>query len=111
MKIKHSYLRLSILTAVLISSTVTGYLHQISKRYPSIDAFCPFGGLESALHFFKHGMLIKRIALSSLILLAITIIAAFIMRRSFCGYICPLGTLQELAAKAGRLLGIKKNSY
>ncbi len=53
-------------------------------------------------------MLIKRIALSSLILLAITIIAAFIMRRSFCGYICPLGTLQELAAKAGRLLGIKK---
>jgi len=46
--------------------------------------------------------MLQRIAWSSFVLLLATLIVAFIFRRSFCGNICPLGTLQELFARLGK---------
>jgi len=43
--------------------------------------------------------MIKRIAASTFILLAATILVAIIFRRSFCGNICAFGALQELFGK------------
>ena len=95
-------LRYFILAAILVLVTVLGRLHSIIKIYPAIDAFCPFGGLESLFVFLKYNMFLKRIALSSLILLIAVIVSAVVFRRSFCGNICPLGFLQEISAKIGR---------
>ncbi len=91
-----------ILLSILVLTTVLGRLHQIIKIYPSIDAFCPFGGLESAWALLRYQVLLKRVALSSVILLFTTIGTALVFRRSFCGNICPLGFLQELFGIAGR---------
>jgi polyferredoxin len=46
--------------------------------------------------------MLQRIAWSSFVLLLATLIVAFLFRRSFCGNICPLGTLQELFAGLGK---------
>ncbi|MDO9108072.1 MAG: 4Fe-4S binding protein, partial [Coriobacteriia bacterium] len=99
--------RLGGLLAVLAISTALGLLHGakgVAWRPVSVDALCPFGGIETLWAFIANGFLIKKIALSSLILLAGVVVTAFVMGRSFCGQVCPLGTLQELSARIGRKL-------
>ncbi len=102
--------RLLVLVAILLFSTSLGITHQFSKGWlpPGVDAFCPFGGVESAFSLFLTGKLLNRIAWSSFILLLATLIVVFIFRRSFCGNICPLGTLQELFGKLGNKIFRKR---
>ncbi len=94
--------RWSFLAAVLILVTFMGRMHQIIKLYPPIDAFCPFGALESAWAFIRYQGFLKRIKWSSFILMFSAIGTALIFRRSFCGQICPLGFLQDIFSWMGR---------
>lgn len=98
--------RLFVLIIVLIISTTLGLMHQFSKGWvpAGVDAFCPFGGIESAFSLIFTGNMLRRIGWSSFTLLFVTIIIAIIFRRSFCGLICPLGTLQELFGMLGKKL-------
>src|SRR5512133_3343688 len=96
--------RWSILGAVLVLVTVLGYLHQrlgIGKPV-GVDALCPFGGLETLGSLISDGVLVQRVALSSVLLLGATVATAIVFRRAFCGRICPLGFLQELFGGIGR---------
>lgn len=104
------YLRWGILALILGSITYTAYQHQIlgGDKAASIHAICPFGGLESLYMFFATGSFISKIYSGTMILFFITFIVAIIFRRSFCGLICPFGTIQEFFAKIGRLI-FKKN--
>jgi len=98
-------IRLTVLVVILAFSTFFGIAHQYSPggwTPPPIDSFCPFGGIESAFGLIFTGKMLQRIAWSSFVLLLATLIVAFIFRRSFCGNICPLGTLQELFARLGK---------
>ncbi len=101
------------LGGVLALSTTLGLLHA-SKALPfvpvGVDALCPFGGLETLWAFLAQGTLLKRIAFSSIVLLVATLGVALVMGRAFCGQICPLGTLQELAGRLGRKLGITRSN-
>lgn len=99
-------MRWGILGTILAGITSMGYLHQTggSNRPAGVDAFCPFGGLETLYSLVTTGALVKRIEVSSVILLGMVVIAAVVSRRSFCGQICPLGFLQELTGRIGRKL-------
>jgi polyferredoxin len=104
-------IRWIVLLFILILSTVIGLLHQypLGARTIGVDAFCPFGGIESAFTLITTGVMLQKIAWSSFIILFATIIVALIFRRSFCGNICPLGTLQEIFSRLGKLIFPKKN--
>lgn len=96
-------IRWIVMIAVLIAATAGTILHQLAKTKPAgVDALCPFGGLESLASVVTSGTMLSKIALSAFILLAATLIVAVVFRRSFCGTICPLGTLQELFGKLGK---------
>jgi polyferredoxin len=99
-------LRFAILGVVLSFSTFLGLMHQMSRGWvpAGVDAFCPFGGIESAYALISTGTMLKRIAWSSFILLGAVLITAVLFRRSFCGSLCPLGTLQELFGRLGKKL-------
>ena len=100
---KAKTVRMTILVLILALSTTLGVLHQVSGVKPvSVDALCPFGGLESAWSVLTAGKLLAKIAWSSFLLLGATLLAAILFRRAFCGNFCPLGTLQELFSWAGR---------
>jgi polyferredoxin len=99
-------LRLLLLGIVLLFSTAAGIFHQYALGWaaPNVDAFCPFGGIESAFSIVFTGTLLNRIAISSFVLLVATIILAIIFRRTFCGHLCAFGALQELFARLGKKL-------
>lgn len=99
-------LRLVVLVSILAVVTALGILHQfpLGLRPPGVDALCPFGGIEAFFTLVASGNLMERVAVSSFVLLGATVVVALVFRRSFCGTICPLGTLQELAARLGRKL-------
>ncbi|MCL4078410.1 4Fe-4S binding protein [Coriobacteriia bacterium Es71-Z0120] len=96
--------RWAVLAAVLAMVTALGILHQRAGagRPVGVDALCPFGGLETLWSLISSGTLVRRIALSSVLLLGATVAVALVFRRAFCGRICPLGFLQELSGRLGR---------
>ncbi len=96
------YLRYMILGILLGYITYIGIMHlQHQTEFPPVDAICPFGGLESLFAIIFQGKFLNRIFISSFILLGATILLVFVSGRSFCGWICPLGTLQGIFGSLG----------
>jgi NAD-dependent dihydropyrimidine dehydrogenase PreA subunit len=104
------FIRWIILVGVLGFVTYSAYLHQVlgGDKAASIHALCPYGGLESLKYFLQTGDFISKIYTGTMIMFFITIVVAILFRRSFCGVICPFGTLQEIFGRLGKLI-FKKN--
>ena len=68
-----------------------------SNLTASPEAFCPFGGLET---FYKYitsgGTYVPHTHLSNLVLAAAVLVTALLLRSAFCGWICPLGFIQDV---------------
>jgi polyferredoxin len=65
----------------------------------SWEAYCPMGGLESLYKFVTSGgKYVPHVHLSNMILLIATLGVALVARNSFCGWICPLGFIQEMTS-------------
>lgn len=98
--------RIVALVAVWAAITFIAFRHQqLGERpggAPTIHALCPFGGLATLHQTLAQGDYIKRIHPSAIILLGGTVLLALVFRRAFCGWICPLGAMQELLATIGR---------
>ncbi|MBE6069109.1 MAG: 4Fe-4S binding protein [Clostridium lundense] len=96
----------------LIFTPIAGVMHQIKgggpSGSPSTDALCPFGGMETLYSLIANGNYIEKIEPSSLILLGATLLITIVIGRAFCGYICPLGTIQTLLNKLAKKLKIKQ---
>ncbi|MBN8658473.1 MAG: 4Fe-4S binding protein [Anaerolineae bacterium] len=68
----------------------------------SLHAVCPFGGVETLYTYFSSGLFVQKIHNSSLVLASIVLILSFLFGPVFCGWVCPLGTVQEWVSKIGR---------
>jgi polyferredoxin len=68
----------------------------------SLHALCPFGGVETLYTFIASGVLVKKVHDASLVLMGIGIFLAVLFGPAFCGWICPLGTIQEFVSGFGR---------
>jgi NAD-dependent dihydropyrimidine dehydrogenase PreA subunit len=97
-------IRLAVLGVGLAVITGIGIAHQNGVPVVGVDALCPFGGIETLWALITSATLIQRIAASAVILLVVVLATALIFRRAFCGYICPLGAVQEFAGKIGLAL-------
>jgi polyferredoxin len=75
----------------------------------SLHALCPFGGVVTLYNLFSLGTFIKKIHMSAVILMSIIFVLAILFGPVFCGWVCPLGTMEEWVGKAGRT--IFKNKY
>jgi len=107
MKMKRVNLfRSVILAAFVLFITFEAYMHQVKgggpEGSPSIHALCPYGGLESLYTLFTDGSLIDKIYGGTIVLFVLSVITALLFRRAFCGWICPLGGIQEFLGRLGR---------
>lgn len=72
---------------------------------PSAEAFCPFGGLETLYKYVTEGgSFVSHTHLSNVVLLIAVLVVAFLFRSAFCGWICPLGSLQDLIYSFSKFL-------
>ncbi len=104
------YIRWVLLASFLVLITIEAYLHQLigGGEAPSIHALCPYGGLESLYSVIFSGTYIQKIFLGTMTLLTITLLVSILFRRSFCGFICPFGALQEFFGLIGKKIFRKR---
>lgn len=102
-------LRAIALGAVWALMTVIAILHQYRgggpHGAPTVDALCPMGGLATLYKVLADGEYLQRVFPSAVILLVATVLLVILFRRVFCGWICPLGAMQEFFAFIGRRAG------
>lgn len=74
----------------------------------SPEAFCPFGGLETMYRYVTSGgRFVPHTHLSNIVLAAAVLVTAFLTRSAFCGWLCPLGFIQDLIHR-GSVLAQKR---
>lgn len=92
-----------------------GYLEQQGMAVPflstaSLHAICPFGGVVTLYRWLTTGTFVQKIHESSLILMSAALLLGVLFGPVICGWVCPLGTVQEWIAGLGRrLLGKRYN--
>jgi polyferredoxin len=65
----------------------------------SIDALCPFGGLETLWRYISTGgQYVSKTHLSNLVLGLGLLIGVLFAGGAFCGWVCPFGAMQDLLA-------------
>ncbi len=105
-------LRWTVRLAVLAAVTMLAVMHQVKGGGPSgvanLHTICPLGGLETLYKFISEGGFIAKLAESNIILIAAVLLVTVFFGRFFCGWICSLGTLQDIFSKAGEKLGISR---
>lgn len=74
----------------------------------SLHALCPFGGVVTIYQYATTSTFVRKIHESSFILMIIAFLAAILFGPTFCGWICPLGSVQEWFGKLGRKIFKKK---
>lgn len=74
----------------------------------SLHGLCPFGGVVSLYQYITEGTFVQKIHESSFILMMIAVGMSVIFGPVFCGWMCPLGSIQEWFGKLGKKLFGKK---
>lgn len=71
----------------------------------SAEAYCPFGGLESLYKYITTGgSFVPHTHLSNLVVLVAVLALAILFRSAFCGWVCPLGFIQDLVSSFSAFL-------
>jgi len=74
----------------------------------SLHAICPFGGVVSFWQLATAGTLVKKIHESSVALAVIALALSVLFGPVICGWVCPLGSVQEWLGSLGRKIFKKR---
>lgn len=115
-KTRIARVRLGVQLAFLVIITLISLNHSLATygiQIPlvgsaSLHGICPFGGVVSVYQFLTLGSLVQKVHEASLVLMGIVFFLAILVGPAFCGWVCPLGTVEELIGKLGRKLFKKR---
>lgn len=75
------------------------------QRPPSVDAFLPISGLMS-LKFFLFTGIVEPLHPAAFVMFVAILAVSLLMKKGFCGWVCPIGTLSQAFWMVGeRLFG------
>lgn len=104
-KTEVSKLRKTFLTAFVLLAFALGLRHAIpaeERLNGAFDSFCPFGAVETFFAYVTTGKTLKTTSLLNFAVFSGVAATALLGGRAFCGWICPLGGVQEGLANAAR---------
>ena len=94
--------------AFILAGSVAHYLAGENGSTASIDALCPFGGVETIWRLVTSGgQFVSRTHLSNLVLLAGLVVGTLLAGGAFCGWVCPFGAVQDLLSWLRRRLHVQ----
>ena len=73
-----------------------------------LHGICPFGGVASLGRLLFEGEFIAKTSLTNIFSLLAVIITTLLLGPVFCGWLCPLGSIQEWVDKLGQHLFKKR---
>ena len=71
---------------------------------PSAEALCPMGGFETLWTYATTGRFVPHVHNASLVLAGAVVLLAVAGRGFFCGWLCPMGTIQEMLHTGGQAI-------
>ncbi len=74
------------------------------------ERWCPFGGVEAIYTYATEGNMLCSLGVSNFYILGALLLITLLLRRAFCGYACPIGTLSEWLGAGAARLGFKPRS-
>jgi len=77
----------------------------------SLHAICPFGGVVTLYNLATVGDYIRKIHASSVAILGLSMMLAVLFGPVLCGWICPLGSIQEWIGKIGKKIFKQKYNH
>lgn len=101
----YQLLRFVIQAAVLLYVILAAIGHSVSWSWTAnLHTICPFGGIENLYTYFTTGNYVAKLHDAVFVLLLGLVAGLILTGKSFCGWICPLGTVQELLGKVSRFV-------
>lgn len=76
--------------------------------HANCEKWCPFGGVESAFTYVTEGNMTCSLGVSNFFILGGVVVSLILVRRAFCGYVCPIGTISNWIGDTSKWLGIKR---
>lgn len=77
----------------------------LKNRFPAVEGFLPIGALMGLKLWIMEGVF-DRIHPAGLVIFVAAIVVAVVLKKGFCGWICPVGALSDSVWKLGeRIFG------
>jgi len=92
---------------VYVEAAKNPAIHDLPNRPPGVEGYLPISGLMGFLDWIYQGVL-NSIHPAATILFLFFVAVSILFRKSFCGWVCPVGFLSEQLGKLGILL-FKRN--
>lgn len=80
-----------------------GNIQAVLQRPAGVEGWLPIAGLMNLKYWILSGQ-IPRVHPAALFLLLTFLALAFLFRKAFCSWLCPIGTLSEYLWRAGKRL-------
>jgi len=73
----------------------------VGTRPPGVEGWLPIGGMMNFKYWLLTGH-VPTVHPAAMFLLVTFLAIAFLFRKAFCSWLCPIGTVSEMLAAAGR---------
>lgn len=88
---------------MFVNAVESGATAPLVSRPPGVEGFLPIGALTSLKYWLVSGK-IHPVHPAALVIFLAILLMSLLAKKSFCSWLCPVGTLSEGAHKLGRLL-------
>jgi polyferredoxin len=83
--------------------SMSGGAQPYAKRPPGVEGFLPISALIGAKHYLMTGTF-DVIHPAALFILTAIVLLSLAVKKAFCSFLCPIGTLSEYLWRLGRLV-------